>query len=221
MNGVITRLILKDLYLNRWLIGVVVVGGLLSLLIAGSSRAGFSVGGTLYLTFLIALGIILVMHGVIQERKDRSLLFVMSLPISPHQYVRAKVGAMLGIFVPLWALLSAGGLFQIATTRIPDGMIPLFALISLHLLAMFCVILGTALTTTSEPVVMTTVIVTNVSVTLLFVLISNIPSIASATTREAIVWNAPLLALLGAEGAIALVALTIPFLIGRHERQLA
>ncbi len=220
MNAVAVRLIAKDLYLNRWLIGIALLGGGLSLILLGISRVGFDFGSVFYLTTVIAYGIILVMHAVTQERKDRSLVFVLSLPLSPADYLRAKVVAMLATFIAPWALLTLGTVVVIAITPIPDGMIPYLTVIAFLMLMNFCVVLAAALTTTSEPIVTLIIIVTNASVSLLFILLANIPSIVAASKRDAVVWLPTELKLIAIEIGVALVALALPFVLRRDRRGL-
>jgi ABC-type transport system involved in multi-copper enzyme maturation permease subunit len=215
MNAVTVRLIAKDLYLNRWLIGIALICGVLSLIAAGLIRIDFNFGSVLYLTTVIAFGIVLVMHSVVQERKDKSLVFVLSLPLSPTEYLRAKVLAMLGTFLGPWALLSLGSMLLIAVTAIPDGMIPYFTVVSFLMLMNFCLVLSAALLSSSEPLVTFTIIVTNVSVSLLFMLLASIPSIAEASKHDAIVWLPAELQLIAIEVAVTLVALALPFVIGK------
>jgi ABC-2 type transport system permease protein len=219
MNAVAVRLIAKDLYLNRWLIGIALLGGTASLIALSISRAGFNFGLVFYLTTIIAYGIVLVMHAVVQERKDRSLVFVLSLPLSPADYLRAKVLAMLGTFGAPWALLSLATIGTIAITPIPDGMIPYFTVISFLMLMNFCLVLAAALSSSSEPLVTSIIIVTNASVSVLFMLLANTP-IEQAAKHDAIVWLPGALELIAIEVGVSLAALALPFALRRHRQGL-
>ena len=55
---------------------------------------------------IIAYGIFIAMLAILKERQDRSQLFVLSLPVSPAQYSRAKVWAALIAFFAPWSLLT-------------------------------------------------------------------------------------------------------------------
>jgi ABC-type transport system involved in multi-copper enzyme maturation permease subunit len=220
MNAVAVRLIAKDLYLNRWLIGIALLCGVLSLIAGGMSRVNFNFGSVFYLTTVIAYGVVLVMHAVVQERKDKSLVFVLSLPLSPAEYLRAKMLAMLATFVAPWAFLSLGSILLIAVTPIPDGMIPQFTIVSFLMLMNFCLVLSAALLTTSEPLVTFIIIVTNVSVSLLFMLFASIPSISEASQRDAVVWLPTELKLIAIEVVVTLAALSLPFVLRRQQRGL-
>jgi ABC-2 type transport system permease protein len=216
MNGSITmRLIVKDLYMNRWLIAVAAVLGLVSLLVAGINKVAFNVAGTLYLTTIIAYGVVLVMYSVVQERKDKSALFVLSLPISGDDYLRAKVLAVLVTFIVPWLALTGGGIALFAATRIPDGFIPFFLLLSVFMLMNFTLVLVAALITVSEPVITATIIITNVSVSLFFILIGSRPSIHDHIEGPVAVWSKAVFVILAVEIAVILMALILSFYLRR------
>jgi ABC-type transport system involved in multi-copper enzyme maturation permease subunit len=220
MTSIEARLIAKDLYLQRWLIGIAVGGGLASLAVTGVSRAGFSFGLVFYLTTVIAYGIVLVMHAVTLERNQKSLVFVLSLPISPAEYLRVKIIALLIAFIVPWALLTLATLIIFAITPIPDGMIPYFSIISVLMLMNFCIVLAAALMTTSDPLITLTIIVTNASVSLLFILLSNIPSISEGSKRDVLVWPREGLEIMALELAVAIIAVALPFVMRRAGRGL-
>jgi ABC-type transport system involved in multi-copper enzyme maturation permease subunit len=151
------------------------------------------------------------MYGVVQERKDKCLLFVLSLPLSNEQYLRAKVFAVLATFLAPWVLLTAAGVTLFVATPIPDGFVTFFVLLSTFLLMNFCLVLAVALITTGEVAVTSTIVLTNLSVSLFFILIGSLPSINDNLQKDAMVWSTPASIILGAEFAVMLIALTIPF----------
>ena len=65
----------------------------------------FNIGMLIWLTTIIAFGVMLAMLGIANERKERALQFVLSLPLSHGDYVRTKMlGLMLCFLVP-WIVL--------------------------------------------------------------------------------------------------------------------
>ena len=218
MNSVVARLVVKDFYLNRWLITLALVAGVLSLVIIGSSQVGFSIGGIFYLTTVIAFGVVLVMYNIAQERKEKSLLFVLSLPLSASQYLQSKMLSTLGVFLVPWIVLTGGGVLMIALTPVPDGMISYFMLVSVFMLMNFCVVLSCALISTSEPVVSATIILTNLSVSLFFMMLAGIPDINQSPKHDFIRWTRPFSWVLCGEIAVLLFALALPFSVSRYRR---
>jgi ABC-2 type transport system permease protein len=219
-TNVVARLVVKDVYLHRWLIVVALVVGVASLLISITSKMAFNVASVFYLTTIIAFGVMLVMYGVVQERKDKCLLFVLSLPLSNEQYLRAKVFAVLATFLAPWGLLTAAGVTLFLATPMPDGFVTFFVLVSSFMLMNFCVILAVALLTTSEVAVTATIILTNLSVSLFFMLIGSLPSITAHVGKDVMVWSRDASIILGAQVAVMLISLTIPFYVRRGRRTL-
>ena len=78
------------------------------------------VGGVSLICTLVILNIFLVMSGVVQERKDKVLLFVLSLPVSTTQYMVAKVVANAIAFVVPWLVLTIAAVGVIDATRDPE-----------------------------------------------------------------------------------------------------
>src|SRR5690349_15036344 len=115
--SVIRRLILKDLYLVRWTAIGSLAAGLTSVAIMPLGAVSAYVGGVSLICVLVILNIVLVMSSVVQERKDKVLIFVMSLPISTAQYTLAKVVANTIVFGACWLLLSAAAVATIDLSK--------------------------------------------------------------------------------------------------------
>lgn len=103
--GTVRLLVLKDWYLNRIAIGLVLAGTILGLALSAIEGSSFaSVGMSILACSFISLTFYLPLQTVLQERAQKTLPFVLSLPVSPRDYVAAKVLANLLIFlVPLLA----------------------------------------------------------------------------------------------------------------------
>lgn len=219
MRTVIRRLVLKELYLHRWLIAPGVVAGLASALVASTGRLGFNVGALTWLTTVIAVGIMLALNGVFNERKEHALLFVLSLPLSPAGYVRAKlVGLGLCFLVP-WACASAGAIVLVlADDGIPNGLLPYTLMLCLYLLANFSVVLCGTLLATSEALVTATIIGTNMSVSLYMFTIVNVRGIGENLHALSPVWSGSVWIVLAAEAAILGIAIVLPLIFAARRR---
>jgi ABC-type transport system involved in multi-copper enzyme maturation permease subunit len=221
MTSVVARLIAKDIYLHRWLIGTALIGGVASLGVSClDMNPGLGFGLVFYLTTVVAYGIVLVMHAVTTERNKKSLVFALSLPISPAEYLRAKMLAMLLAFVGPWGLLTIATMVLIAITPIPDGMIPYLSIVSLLMLMNFCVVLATTLVSTSDPIITLIIIATNASVSLLFILMAHVPSLAHLGGKDVITWPPAALEIMAVELVVALIAIALPFAMRRAGRGL-
>jgi ABC-2 type transport system permease protein len=100
---IIYRLIMKDWYLQRvaiaLLLGGMIIAGVLAAL---PGEVGFSVGLSLTMGVLIALTFYLPLTTVIGERTSKTLPFTMSLPISPIEYTVSKIIANLLLYLVPW-----------------------------------------------------------------------------------------------------------------------
>src|SRR6185295_4230028 len=110
MNIVTRKLIAKELHVNRLLVGGGVMSGVASVVLAALGQLGFSIGSLIWLSTIIAMGVILALYGIMNERKEHSLEFIMSLPLSVSDYVRAKMLGLALCFFIAWSISVAGAL---------------------------------------------------------------------------------------------------------------
>ncbi len=94
--------------MHRWMIGGTTIAGLVGPAVAAGGKMYFNIGMLIWLTTIVAFGVVLAMFGVASERKERMLQCVLSLPLSHGDYVRIKVVALLLCFLGPWIMLSAG-----------------------------------------------------------------------------------------------------------------
>jgi ABC-2 type transport system permease protein len=122
MNPVIRQLVIRDLRLNSHVMLAMLAAGGIGIVLMGTGRIGFGVGGVLFLTANIAGGVFAGIACIVQERKDQSVLFALSLPISPAQFALAKlVSALTLYFIPWFVLtvVACGG--PLLSDTVPDG----------------------------------------------------------------------------------------------------
>lgn len=106
MNGLMVRkLVAKDWYLHRVAVALMIGGVLVGLGMAaapGPSMA--SMGLNLILCLFIAMTFYLPLSTVLNERTEKTLSFVMSLPASPADYTMAKIASNIMLYLlPLLA----------------------------------------------------------------------------------------------------------------------
>ena len=210
MNGsTVTRLILKDLHLWRGLvIGSVAAGGA-SLASMPLTPVASYVGGVAFVCVLVILNIVLVMNGVVQERKDKVQLFILSLPVSTTQYTTAKVIANALAFTVPWTVLTAAAITVIVVSAMPDGLLPFWTVLLAYLLGYYFVLLAVALATDSTGWHATVITIGNVSINLLIPLLLNLPSIRTQTSSAQAVWPADVIVMVVGELLIGAGALAL------------
>ncbi|MEO6323756.1 MAG: ABC-2 transporter permease [Thermoanaerobaculia bacterium] len=206
--SMVRRLILKDWYFQRFTIVAYTAAGALALaLLSTGGDAAFFAGSILLVTVLIALGIHVGMETIVQERTEKTLAFVMSLPVSPMEYTTAKILANLLIFLVPWIILTVGSFGVIAArAAVPDGLIPFVAIMLTEILASYCLILAVALVSESQGWTIAAIIAGNLSLQAFMYTASHNVVIASTMKTNTIVWSRPaLLFLLGLLVAIVLM----------------
>ena len=165
------------------------------------------VGGVTLICTIIVLNIFLVMGGVVQERKDRVLLFVLSLPISTTQYIVAKVVANAVAFLVPWLVLTIAAVGIIDATHIPNGLLPFWVTVLAYLLFYYCALLAVSLVSDSTGWHATAITVGNISVNFLIPFLLSRPSVIAQREATTAVWTADILTILGLEIAAGAAAL--------------
>jgi len=212
-QSIVGQLVLKDLRLASPIVAGTLVLGVLSLALSPWSAVAFFVGGSTLIVALILLNIMLVTASLMSERKEKIRVFLLSMPLSTTQYFVSKLLSSLIAYLVPAALLTIGGVLLLLATPLPDGFIPLFVATSVHCLLYFCVFLAFALVTDSQGWITTVIVCGNVSLSFLIPGLINLSSLGPNLPAEAVVWGSDVVALMGAEGVIAVAALAISFVV--------
>src|SRR5690606_8192434 len=155
----------KELYVHRWMMLVASAAAVFAALASAFGRTAFNIGAIAWITAVIAGGVMLAIYGILNERKEHSLEFVLSLPISIRQYVFAKTFGLLLCFLVPWLAASASAVVLVlASPGVPDGLLPYVIALCGYLLANFTVVLCGALHARSEGLMTAVIILTNMSV---------------------------------------------------------
>ncbi|MEX2131618.1 MAG: ABC-2 transporter permease [Pseudohongiellaceae bacterium] len=217
-KSIMTRLILKDIYMNRMLIIGTLLAVFLSLFIATFSEAWFSIGSVLFITSMIVMGIFVSMYGVVRERENKSWLFVLSLPISTTQYFAAKLVAALISFLLAWGVaLVVTVLFIVLIDEMPNGLLPFFILLMLFFFHNFAIFLAVSLLTKSEVWTGATIILTNTSITFFMIFAFNLPVIEENLSGPIAVWSPEIFLLMFYE--LAVVVFVLGFAMFKQSRR--
>jgi ABC-type multidrug transport system permease subunit len=204
---IVRQLILKDLYLFRWMIVAAIVAGGAGIALMPLGQVSTYVGAISLICTLIVLNIFLVMSGVVQEKKDKVLLFILSLPVSTTQYLVAKVTAnLIAFFVP-WLVLTAGTIAVIDVSAIPNGIVPYWVAILGYILFYYCALLAVGLLWDSTGAHAAAIIVGNVSINFFIPFLLSLPSVSGHAKHPTAVWTGDIVAIVAAEiltGALVL-----------------
>ena len=222
MNGTVIRaLILKDWRLHRVqvLLSLVASGAALAL-VQLRNETSFLIGTVWFFVSLIVLASMLPVSNVINERKNKNLAFLMSLPVSALQYAISKMASTIGMFLLSWAVSAAAGLILVLSrSDIPNGIIP-FTLILFGLpLVGFCVIAGTALISESEGWTIAATIVCNSSYGLIYYFIIRNPAVNGGLNSRVPVWSRAVLMILAGEVLAVALILGLTFYLQSRKRE--
>jgi ABC-type transport system involved in multi-copper enzyme maturation permease subunit len=160
---------------------------------------------------LIILNIFLVMYSIVQERKDKVLLFTLSLPISTSQYVATKVAANAVAFLIPWIVLTVSVAIVIDLSALPNGLLPFWMALLVYLLAYYCALLAVGLVSDSPGWHAVAITIGNISVNFLIPILLGLPSIAKHIESPTAVWTSDIVAIIVVEVAAAIVALALGF----------
>lgn len=221
MNTQLFQILLKkDWDLWRSLIFLYGVGGLVGVaLIALPQSFGFYAGSVLLITILIGCGMHLIYLSVINERKLKTLPFVMSLPISIRDFTASKIGINLLIFSVVWLALTLGCVgVTLYRDTLPNGLLPFITIVLLELYTAYCLILGVSILTESEGWTIGTMAVCNLFLNLFIYLVARNDSIRPYIGSNQPNWNGPTLSIIGLEIALAVVFIVLTFHLQSKKR---
>lgn len=208
MSGsIFWRIVLADLHLVRWLVASSLAAGAAAIAMMPLGAVSAYVGGVSLICVLVILNIMLVMTAIVQERKDKVQLFMLSLPISTTQYTLAKSIANIGAFVVCWIVLAAAMVVVIDRSALPNGNVPFMLTVLVYLLGYYGVLLGVSLATDSTAWPAVVITIGNISVNFLIPFLLSLPSIAAHRTGPVAVWTPDIVVAVAVELVLGVVAI--------------
>ncbi len=213
MNTTMVRgLVLKDWYFQRWVLLSYTLAGIASLWLLGLGTEGaFFAGSVLLVTVTISMGIHLIFVTVINERKEQTLPFVMSLPISFREYTLSKVLGNLVVFLVPWAILTVGSCAVIYLTEMPDGLMLFALLVFAQMFTGYVLTLAIAVITESTGWTVGAMAAGNLFINYFLFAVSHNPTIAASMKGPSVVWSGPAVTIFGIQAAVVLLLLGLTF----------
>lgn len=217
----VMRLIWKDWYLNRAGILVSLIGGIVTLgavAAAHGSQIAVILGLIIVVTILIGMGA-LVMTSAVTERKQQTLPFVMSLPISYWEYTTAKIVGSLLIFLVLWTAMLGDMLATILLAPgFAHGLIPFVVIMSVEILMSTCLVTAVAVTTESQGWTVGAAQLGALSLNGIGWWIARFPDIGGRMTGTTIRWSSTATTVLAAELAAIALMIAIAFFVQSRKK---
>lgn len=211
-------LVIKDWQIYQKQLAAYVVGLLVALTLVGMAKTwSFYAGALLLLVLLICAGGFAIQSSLLNERKEQTLSFVMSLPITPMAYYWSKLLANVSIYLVPFSLVVGGTAFLVLFTPLPDGLLVWSLLIYGFLAMSFFVSLCSALVLESEGWNIFVQIGLSTLISPFFLAIGSIDAIGTSIKTNNIVWSAPAIGIFAAEFAVIVLALAVTSWIHRRK----
>ncbi len=202
----IKLLVIKDWQIYQKQLAAYVLGLLVGLTLVGIGKTwSFYIGALLLLVLLICAGGFAIQSSILNERKEQTLPFVMSLPVSPMDFYWSKLLANVAIYLAPFTLVVGGSAFLILFTPLPDGLLVWSLLIYGYLATIFCVSLCTALVVESEGWNIFVQISLSTMISPVMMGIGQFDAISSNIKTENIVWSLPALGIFLAQLMVMLL----------------
>jgi hypothetical protein len=207
--AVVRHLILKDWYLNRGVIlGSLPVGvGALAIVLTGKPVA-FMLCIILLCMVIVGVGAQLAMVTTVNERKEQTLAFVMSLPISWREYTAAKILANLIIFLIPWLPLTAGAIGVLLLPGATHGLVPYTAIMAVEMLVTTSLIVAAGIITESQAWATAGIFCSSLRINGLGFVFAHLHGISMYMWGTRVQWSSTAWIVLGCE------LLTVPLLLG-------
>lgn len=204
-------LIKKDWYLLRKLIALYMLGALLALSFVSLGEWQFFMGITLLFSMVIGLANHQLTNTIINERKEQTLPFIMSLPVSPIDYVIAKLIANMTLFVIPWVVVVVATVAVFWLTPIPDGVLPMTIICGVYFLLCYCLTWSVGMISESEGVVLFVMILANCLIGPMLYIIGRFEGIARYVWTNEAHWNTTLVGIVTFQLGLILLALLFAF----------
>jgi ABC-2 type transport system permease protein len=206
----VRKLIVKDWQVYQKQLAGYVAGMLFALGLIGMGTPWLaSAGALLLLVLLVVVGSYAIQSSIMAERRQQTVPFIMSLPVTPMDFYWGKLLANLTIYLVPFVLVTGGVLALILTTPSPDGAVTWVVVVATFMLVIFCVSLCVAIALDSEGWNVFTMIALMTLIGPFILWVTRLDGIAQYLTTDDIVWSAPVVGLLAAEVAVIAAAILV------------
>lgn len=194
---VIRLLVIKDWQLFQKQLAAYVLAGMVALCLLGLARPwSFYLGSLMLIVLTVAAACFSIATSLVTERKEKTLAFVMSLPVSPADFTVAKLAGNLLTFAVPFLLMAGGTVAVVLFTPLPDGLFVYALLVYGYILFAFSISLAVAMTVESEGWATFAMIGSMVLINPYIMALGQVPAIVDRVREDAIVWSPAAIAIL-------------------------
>jgi ABC-type transport system involved in multi-copper enzyme maturation permease subunit len=209
--AMVKRLVLKDWQVYQKQLAGYVAGLLLALSLMGMAKPwSFSAGALLLVVLMVTLGSYAVQTLLVTERKEQTVPFIMSLPVTPLDFYWGKLLGNLAVYGVPFVLVAGGSTALILLTELPDGLLVYAWLVFTFMLATYCVQLCVAIVVESEGWITFTLLALMTLLGPYMYAAMRLPGVAEHLRGDAVVFSPVAVAVLAAQGllVVAVIAAT-------------
>ncbi len=218
----VKQLILKDWYFSKNILAMYSVLGICALVcLLSTNGLLFQIGAILMVTVASGSGAHLVMKTLVQERKDKTLAFTVSLPITFMEYTTAKIISNLSVYIIPWFLMFFVAIYTVNNNpaMVAKGMMPFVIIILLEMFIVYAVLFTVAILSESEAWTIGASAIATTSFTLVIVGLMKTPDIGEHMQASAAVWNSTAIQIIVFEIAAIIILFAATFYIQSKKRE--
>ena len=224
-TSIIPQLVRKDFMISRRMIGVfclVSLAGVAAIALLFGRVPEWTLVNIAFLLLMspaATCGMVLLMTTVVFEREKSTQAFIMSLPVTPKQYLVAKLVINLGVFGAFWLTIS-GIAFYFAFGRgfFPAGTVPFVVMVLLGAFVAYVGILSVALWRQSMGLTVLAIALFEMGTSGYLWVVAFLDPIASHMHGAVMVWNTTAVGIVLTQALLALVMISATVFIQGRKR---
>jgi ABC-2 type transport system permease protein len=217
-SNMIKKLILKDWHLNQKIIAMYMAGAILALSFISHGEAHFYMASVLLICVLIGLGNHQIANTIINERKDQTLPFIMSLPISPLDYAIAKLIGNMALFLIPWMLILLALIAVLITTDLPNGLIPYSVIFCTFFLVNYIITWAVGMAAEPEGIVIFVMVALNCLTSPFMYVLSKTPAVMDNIQGKEALWNSTSISILTTEIVLAILVILLALFLQTRKK---
>lgn len=161
-----------------------------------------------YVACMLGAGVHSVMQTVVEERRDKTLTFVMSLPITVREYTTAKLLANVTIFGSVWLTLSvATYVIFLGPGGMQAGAVPFVTVLLVQSFVAFVLVLAVSLVSESMGWSVASTVIANLGSQMFLWWATSLPGVAEVMGGDTAVWSRTIWTVLAGQAGIILALL--------------
>lgn len=220
-HSIIPQLVRKDFMISRRMIGVFCLVSLAGVAVIGLLFGRVPEWALVNIAFLLLMspaatcGMVLLMTTVVFEREKSTQAFIMSLPVTPKQFVFAKLLINIAVFGAFWLVISGIAVyFAFGRGLFPAGTFPFVVMVFLGAFVAYIGILTVALWRQSMGLTVLAIALFEMGTSGYLWIIAYLDPVSSYMRGQVMVWNATSVGIVLAQAlaAVAMVSATLIFL---------